>query len=163
MKMIIQIVDENDNLIGHKDSKNLDKDDIYRITALWIKNSKGENLLARRAYSKRLDPGVWGPAAAGTLEKGETYDSNIIKEAEEEIGLKNFKFEKSKKVIRKRRKRNYFCQWYKAVIDKEISEFKIDKNEVHEVKWFTREEILQGLKNNPEEFLPTLKYYEEWF
>ena len=86
-KVEIQIVDENDVLKCIEDSKNLDEGDIWRISALWVKNSKGEILLARRSYSKRLSPGKWGPAAAGTLEPDETYDSNILKEAKEEIGL----------------------------------------------------------------------------
>ncbi len=30
---------------------------------------------------------MWGSAVAGTVEKGEDYESNIYKETEEEIGL----------------------------------------------------------------------------
>ena len=37
-----------------------------------------------------MRPEVWGPAVSGTNEEGETYDSNIIKEAQEEIGLTGY-------------------------------------------------------------------------
>ena len=42
------------------------------------------------AFDKKYDPGKWGPSAAGTVEEGETYQSNIIKELQEEIGLETF-------------------------------------------------------------------------
>ena len=88
--MKIQIVNTNDKVIGLKERKNLDyKNNIYRSSALWIINSKGKSLLAQRALTKKHHPGKWRPAVSGTIEKNETYDSNIIKESEEELGLKN--------------------------------------------------------------------------
>jgi len=156
--MKIQIVDDNDSLIAIKDSKSLDKGDIWRISALWVKNSRGDILLARRSYNKRLDPGKWGPATAGTLEPDETYESNILKEAKEEIGLDLSKhnFEKLNKT-RRIGEQNYFCQWFKIVLDWDIDDFKIDEREVHEIKWFTKEEALNELKNKPEEFLHNME------
>ncbi|MFA6422790.1 MAG: NUDIX domain-containing protein, partial [Candidatus Buchananbacteria bacterium] len=83
----IIIVNENDEAIGHKERNELDFSDIYRVSGLWITNLKGEILLAQRAFTKNHDPGKWGPAAAGTVEEGEDYETNILKEAEEELGL----------------------------------------------------------------------------
>ena len=85
----IIIVDEDDNIIGSKERNSIVSGDIYRVSALLIENSKGEILLAQRALTKKHDPGKWGPPVAGTVEEGETYESNIVKEAEEELGLKN--------------------------------------------------------------------------
>ena len=59
----IIIVDENDNIIGHKKRGTLDKKDIYRVSALWIQNPKGDILLAQRKFTKKHHPGRWGPAA----------------------------------------------------------------------------------------------------
>lgn len=95
LKSKIIIVDENDTIIGHKNRDSMEDGDMYRVSALWIQNSKGDILLAQRSFDKRNDPGKWGPAVAGTVEEGETYESNIIKEAEEEIGLKNSHFDKA--------------------------------------------------------------------
>lgn len=47
------IVDENDQIIGHKFREEIVQTDIYRVAALWITNSKGDILLARRALSKK--------------------------------------------------------------------------------------------------------------
>ena len=74
----IIIDNENDEIIGYKNINALNQSDIYRTSALWIKNSKGDIFLAQRAFSKKHSPGKWGPAVAGTIEKGETYYTNII-------------------------------------------------------------------------------------
>ena len=49
-------------------------------------------LIAPRVLTNDKDPGKWGPAAGGTLEISETYESNAYKEAEEEIGLTGVEF-----------------------------------------------------------------------
>lgn len=151
----IIIVDENDEIAGYKSRSEIGQEDIYRVSGLWIENSKGDVLLAQRAFTKKNNPGKWGPAVAGTVAKGETYDSNISKEAQEEIGLSGFVFEKGEKV-RVHGKHNHFTQWYKLVLDWDIEKFNIKKDEVENLKWFTQEELSEELKNNPDNFLESL-------
>lgn len=158
MSSKIIIVNENDNIITSKEIENLEAGDIYRVSALWLTNKKREILLARRALSKTHSPGKWGPAVGGTVEEEETYDSNITKETEEELGLKNIKFEKGPK-IKISGKHNYFCQWYLSKINKTAKEFKIQKSEVAEVKWFSREELRRKIKTNPEEFIASINQW----
>jgi len=158
MKPKIVIVDENNNIIGHKERETLKREDIYRVSALWLTNGKGDILLARRALTKSHDPGKWGPAVAGTVEEGETYHSNIVKETAEELGLKDIKPEKGP-MIRISSRHNYFCQWYILTIDKPITQFKIQKAEVEEIKWFSKGELAEQLDKKPEEFLKRMKRY----
>ena len=163
MKPDIIVVDEEDKVIGHKPREEVDeKGLIYRVAALWITNSKGEILLARRAYTKTHYPGRLGPAVAGTVDKGESYEENIKKEAEEEIGLKNLIFKKGPK-SKVDGKYNHFTQWFTCTVDKPPEYFKIQKEEVVEVKWFSKEELKEQLKNNPEEFVKPLSKYLELF
>jgi len=150
------IVDESDKLISHKKRAEITQLDIYRVSALWITNSKGDILLAQRKFTKKNDPGKWGTAVAGTIEEGETYDTNILKEAQEEIGLTNYSFQKSKKV-RISGEYNFFCQWYRLNMDKEINYFKIQEDEVECVKWFTRNELLDEVTKFPAKFLGSMK------
>lgn len=97
--MRIQIVNENDEYIGAKERSEIDHGtDIYRVSALWLINSLGQVLLAKRAATKDHSPGKWGPAVAGTVEESETYDENIRKEAKEEIGLVDANVTRSKKI-----------------------------------------------------------------
>jgi len=150
------VVDENDNIIGYKDRDSITRNDIYRVSALWITNSNDDILLAQRAFTKSHDPGKWGPAVAGTVDEGESYEDNIIKEAEEEIGLKNI----IPKIGPKKRmtgEHNYFDQWYFLKIDKLEKDFTIQESEVETIKWFTKEQLRHELEINSDKFLAGMK------
>lgn len=156
-KELVVIVDENNQLIGYKDRKEVNYDkDIINSAALWVTNSKSEVLLAQRAFTKDKDPGMWGPAAVGTVEKGETYDSNMIKEAQEEIGLTGVDFIKSELHFFQGSKRQ-FIQWYTAQIDKDINEFTKQDEEVEQIAWIPLEQFLADYKANPENYVPAFK------
>jgi isopentenyldiphosphate isomerase len=156
MKPKIQIVDESDNIIGHKDRGEVDyQKDIYRVAALWLTNSKDEVLIAQRKLTKDKDPGKWGPAVAGTVDEGETYDSNIYKEAEEEIGLTGAKFDLGPKQ-RVRQPRNYWCQWYTVSLDKNVGDFHIQEDEVERIAWVPMSWLVSDVKANPKKYIPIM-------
>ncbi|MCX6801103.1 MAG: NUDIX domain-containing protein [Candidatus Diapherotrites archaeon] len=160
-KSLFTVVDKNDISIGAKEKDEITPKDLYRVAALWVTNSKGEVLLAKRAMSKKNNPGKWGPSVAGTVEAGETYESNIVKEMFEEIGLKGIKIEKGGKILRfnKENQYNYFCQWFKAEVNKGIGEFVVDASEVAEIKWIGKKELAKLIAKNSENFLDSVK---EW-
>jgi isopentenyl-diphosphate Delta-isomerase len=154
--MKIQIVDENDNVIGVKERSLIDyKNDIYRVSALWLTNSKKQALLAKRAQTKDKDPGKWGPAVTGTLDEGESYDTNIYKEAEEEIGLTGEQFERGPK-LRVTQPRNNFTQWYFTRIDRDIEGFTKQEDEVDELAWVDIEQLKRELETNPNKYIPSM-------
>lgn len=155
--MKIILVDEKDNVIGSKERSKLNHpEDIYRVSALWITNNKGDILLAQRALTKDKDPGLWGPSVAGTVELGETYDDNIKKEISEEIGLKNVKLKKGPKIMVSSPRR-YFCKWYFLKTDKKAEDFTIQKEEVAQVKWFSKEKLMKMLKETPSQIIPAFR------
>jgi len=162
IKSRIIIVDKNDKIIGHKNRDTLKKKDIYRVSILWITNSLGKILLAKRHHTKIHYPGKWGPSVTGTVDEGETYEENIIKEAEEELGLKNIKPKISLKT-KTDNEYHHFNQSYTLNIDKKIDEFKIQEDEVEEIKWFSAKELNEQLQRQPKEFLPRMKRNFELF
>ena len=139
--MRIPIVNEQDEIIGYEDRENRNPKHICRISALWLTDFDDNVLLAQRAFSKKLNPGLWGPAVAGTVEEGETYESNIIKEAEEEIRLIGLKPILGPK-LRRSVTHEYFAQWFTAIVDHDYP-FKKQDNEVEEIRWFSKDEILK--------------------
>ncbi len=156
-KEVIVVVDRKDRITGYRTRKEVDAENlVYRVSGLWVKNSKGEHLLARRAYTKMHDPGRWGPAVAGTNGKGETYLKCIKREAKEELGLSGIRFRKGQKRMNRGRY-TYFMQWFTCVVDKPASAFRIQKDEVAEVRWFSNEELSRALKHNPNEFTPGMQ------
>ncbi len=154
----IPIVNEKDRIIGYKDRKEVNDSEIIRVSALWIINSKSETLIAKRSKNKKHDPNKWGVAVAGTVEKRETYRQNIIKEAEEEIGIKNINPEKGPKQ-RIHASNNFFCQWYILKTDLPISKFKIRKEEVDDIKWMKIAKLENDLKQNPNKYATSMNNY----
>lgn len=155
--MNIILVDENDNEIGVKGRSQLDHNiDIYRVSALWLTNSKGQVLLARRSLSKDKDPGKWGPAVSGTIDEGETYEENIYKEAGEEIGLYGLKFILGPK-MHITYPRNYFCQWYFVTIDRSSEEFTMQADEVDALEWVELAKLKKELISNHDKYVPAMK------
>lgn len=159
-KALIPIVNEQDEIIDHKLSKDVKKGEVYRVSALWITNSTGDILLAQRGFNQSHGPGMWGPAVAGTVEKDENYLENIVKEAEEELGLKGVTPVMGPK-RRNSEEYDYFTQWYTATIDKPAKDFTIQKEELEQVRWFTREELARELRDNPDKYLDMAWALEE--
>lgn len=127
--------------------------EIYRITSLWITSHSGNILLARRSHLKQSDPGKWAEAVTGTVEEGETYESNIVKEIKEELGLT---FAASD--LKKGPKVFYgielqaLAQWYILEID-ESTVLSPDPEEVAEIRWFTPSELKEYYFKHQEEFV----------
>ena len=151
----IIVVNDEDEVIDSIEREDVNNGDIYRVSALWIENSRGDVLLAQRSFSKSQSPGKWGPAVSGTVDEGETYDENIKKEAEEEIGLVDCDFKKIEKV-RVHHNYNFFCQWYEAILDRNVNEFKIDPKEVEQIQWFSKEELERMIKIEPKKVVRTV-------
>jgi isopentenyl-diphosphate Delta-isomerase len=156
----IVIVDEDDNVIGIKDRSlvGVGSPDIYRVSALWVTNSRGDVLLVQRAFTKHNNPGKWGPAVSGTVGAGETYDSNIIKEAKEEIGISDVPFQKSFK-LRRYGEHTFFVQWYVAVIDKPVTAFELEEGSIEDIRWFPIDELRIEVVSFPEKFVPNMYEY----
>jgi isopentenyldiphosphate isomerase len=152
----VQIVDENDVLIGLKERTAIDySNDIYRSSCIWIENPKDEVLLVQRAWSKDKDPGMWGTAAAGTIDEGETYEGNAYKELEEEIGLTGVELTYVTK-FRETNPRNQFIKLYIGKCDVQIDDLKLQKEEVETAVWIAKSELKQDYAKDPGKYVPLM-------
>ncbi|MES2408681.1 MAG: NUDIX hydrolase, partial [Patescibacteria group bacterium] len=144
----IIMVNEKDEIIGYKPRSEKLSTDISRVAGLIILNSKNEILLGKRVMTKKNDPGKWDLAVAGTLEEGETYVSNIIKEAKEEVGL-DIKESDLMLVshIYQETSFKYFSTVFSVIADKSITEFKKEDEEVEEIRWVNMNELREWYKN----------------
>lgn len=162
--MKIPIVNEQDEIIGYKEREEKAPGDIIRASGLWVTSPDGYTLLAQRSFKKKNGPGMWGPAVAGTVEEGETYESNIIKEAEEEIGLIEFTpiLGPKNRVQPVNGYGNLWGQWFTAIVDRSY-QFKKQDEEVEQIKWFSKDELNKLLKETPKELLGDLAEFISWF
>ena len=150
----IPIVDENDNLLYYKEESERDfRKEVTRSSALWIINEKEEILIAKRSKNKFHFPNIWGPSAAGSHEEGETYESNIIKEAKEEIGINLDKFVAGPK-RRESDNHEFFNQYFFTQVPSD-TKFILQESEVDEVKWVSLKELKDWYSRNSEEFTPS--------
>lgn len=156
MKAKITIVDANNSIIGAKERGTLKYNDVYRVSALWLTNSKHEVLLAQRKWTKKNNPGKWGPAVAGTIDEGESYEQNIIKETEEEIGLTGVDFKTGPKLFVDDGEHKFFGQWFTATVDREASDFEIQEEEVEAVRWISLAGLKSELMDNPTEYIGSI-------
>ncbi len=168
----IVIVDENDNIIWYKERYTLSQEDISRVTALYVENSNRDILLQQRSFSKKNQPWIWQPAVAGTVDEWETYESNIIKETQEEIwiDLTKYDYKLFRKYIKDQNlwvwEHKHFTAFYHAIIDKDIEEFTFPKDEVESLKWISKEDLEKDLQKNPQNYVSSMpviyKMFYDW-
>ncbi len=94
------------------------------------------------------DAGVWGPPVSGKVDKGETFNVAVLREAHEELGLTTAEISPiflHKEIYANHsdgRKRE-FGLFYSIVPSNITERLKLESNEVAEVRWFKKEEVKQ--------------------
>lgn len=164
MRELVNIVNEDDQVIGEKWRDELTENDRWRIIIVWVKDVDGRHLLQQRSLTKEIHPGVWTSACAGTITANDTPLETAIRELAEEIGLQVKPDELKRSGVVKYRdpsKGFRIGYGYQLVIDHIPSEqFTIQTDELEQVKWFSSEEIEALYKNSPELF-PIYDQYRE--
>ena len=152
---IIIVVDDKDTVLGYKNRNQLLFTDRTRVSAVWIENSKGDVLLAQRSLQKEFHPGLWGPAAAGGVEKSESYEQNAYKELFEEIGLRDAPLTLvDSRPVTDADGHMMYLAYYKGVVDVAIDQLELE-DEVEAVQWITKKDLTADMKNNPTKYVPS--------
>ncbi len=151
------IVDEHDMPIGLKGYPELQHQDIYRVSALWLTDkASGDCLMTQRNWSKHNDPGKWMAAVSGTIEEGEMYDQNIVHEIEEEIGLTDLHLRSGPKEFIDDGKHQFFVQWYRAEADRNEVVITIQEDEVESYAWVPIQQLIDEVQDDPNKFVPSI-------
>jgi isopentenyldiphosphate isomerase len=157
----LNIVDENDNVIGRAS-----KDDIYkkslchRISHVLIFNDKGGMILQKRSGKVSFCPNHWSTAVGGHVQAGETYEDGAIREYKEELGVESKLEFVGKHFYKAPNTPNKFLAIFKTQFN---GQFQPDYEVISKVGAFTIEEIKRMI-NNGEKIHPELlfilnKYY----
>ncbi len=153
--MKILIVDKKDNIIGTKERDKRTDEDTIRVSGATFIDLSGNILIAQRSFNKKYNAGKWTVSAAGTLEENETYSSNIIKEIKEELGVTVEEKELVPITYNFVEDHNFYRQAYLIKKDISLSEIKIQKEEVEDVKWIGLDELIESVNKNPDDFTST--------
>ncbi len=125
------------------------------MSALWLTDKEtGEALIAQRNWTKHNDPGKWSASVSGTIDEGETYEINIVKEIGEEVGLIGLGLTKGPKEFIDDGQHKFFVQWFLSKVDKNNTNITIQEEEVEATKWIPMTELINDVENHPEKYTP---------
>jgi len=153
----IIFVDENDEPIGIGTREEAWAKGIHmRIVRAVLRDEKGRILSQLRSPEKKSYPNRWTDSASGHVDEGDTYDSAVIRELEEELGLSTEltfvgKFA-SKDVIDDK-----IISEFNAVYEGKInstSSFTLEAGEVSDTQWFDLDDLKRRIQKDPDSFTP---------
>ncbi|MEK6918402.1 MAG: NUDIX domain-containing protein [Nanoarchaeota archaeon] len=147
-------VDENDKIIGLRPISEFQTGKfIHRSAHLLLENSKGEILIQKRSSNKKWYPNLYTYSVSGTV-ANESYEKCIKREMKEEIGVSTpakllfiYKyFDKQEKA--------FHALFYGKSDDK----ITLDKEEIAEIKWISKDNLNKDLLKNPDNYTPHVLY-----
>ena len=158
MEEQVVLVSEKDEILGVMDKMQAHENGIlHRAFSVFLFNDKGEMLLQKRAADKYHSPNQWTNAVCSHPRMGETYMEAAQRRLKEELGIETpitYRF-------------NFL---YKADVGQNLweheldhvftgnfeGEFKLNEDEVSEVRYISIDELDKEMAANPENFT-------EWF
>lgn len=160
---IWDLYDENRELLGkdHVRGEQLPIDGYHLVVHVWIRNSKGEYLIAQRSANRQTYPLMW-ECVDGSVIKGEDSLQGALREVKEEVGVDLLP--KKGHVILSDIKKIEFGKVVNKIVD--IWLFKYDgevdlsnatTDEVAQVAWMNRSQIKELFDANM--FVETLEYF----
>ena len=138
-KELFVVVDKDDNIVDYRTRYDChhDKSLIHRSIGVVLFNDKGEILLQKRSMLKDTHPGFYTLSVSGHVTKGQTYEEAALREMQEEIGIQTeltfaVKFLSELEIE---------TEMDMIFTGKHNGPFRIAKDEVDEVQFFSKEEI----------------------
>lgn len=123
---------------------NLKPGEYHLVVHIWIVSSKGEFLIQRRSDNKKLMPGEWA-ATGGAAIAGEDSYTAANRELYEELGISSNR-QTLKKLAHIKRRNALLDVWF-INTDVASDSLKLQADEVAEVRWVSREEFKNMIKN----------------
>ena len=156
MEELVDVLNEKGMYTGKTETRTkCSKEGLWhKAVCLFIINSKGQVLLQRRSANKKTWPNMWDVTAGGNVLAGEFGFQAIIRECKEELGieLNNNDITFIGSVISTNKKgdiiNNYFNEYYIVNKDVDTTKLQLQKEEVAEVKWIDKDEIIEKIKDN---------------
>ncbi len=138
------VVDECGNVIG-KESRAVCHSKtfiLHPVVHLHVFNKKGDLYLQKRSEQKDIQPGKWDTAVGGHVRYGETIEQALVREAGEELSMKDFDARLLMSYV-------YQSKIEREVVNVFVTEFEgsiiPDNDEVCDGKFWTIEEIESSL------------------
>ncbi len=153
MEEIIEIVDENNRLLGVKKEKLQAHlhGNWHRTTQIWVLNQKGEILINKRSEKQFQNPGQWASFFGGHLLFGEDYFQGALRELVEELGLKVERKRLRKGRLQKNPGPNEFVQFFIFILGTKDKPH-LSGEEITKCRFVSPKKLLEWVVARPEDF-----------
>lgn len=124
------------------------------VVVFIISNDNKRVLLQQRSANKKLWPNLWDITAGGHVLSGEFGYQSVIRETKEEIGIdlsKNdleFIGATTSENIKSDIINRHFNEYFIAHCDVDLKDITLQEEEVQNIKWFDKEDIINRVNNN---------------
>jgi isopentenyldiphosphate isomerase len=148
---IFDVVNERDEVIDRKPRSEVHRLGLlHRAVHVLVFNARGEVFLQKRSMKKDRQPGVWDSSASGHVDSGEDYDTCVVRELREEIGLtvaqtpeRLFKLGACEETDQE------FVWVYRCSAE---GTFTLHPDEISEGGWFAPAAVTRWIAERPQEF-----------
>ena len=138
----------------------------HKAVVVFIINSKNEVLIQQRSNNKKLWPNKWDITAGGHVDAGEFGFQAVIREAKEEIGIdinendllfigSTISHNEEGDIIN-----NHFNEFYIVQKDININDINLQIEEVQDIKWISKEEIIRMIDERNESLTTKLSCWD---
>ena len=124
--------------------RGLSKGEYHLVVHIWIIDKNGNILIQKRSEDRPLMPGEWA-ATGGSALSNESSRHAASRELYEELGIHLQRSEL--KLIKRMLRRFSITDIWAARCDVELSELKLQKEEVARAMWVTPDELRQMIKD----------------
>jgi len=115
---------------------------LHPVIHIHVFNRNGQIFLQKRAKDKEVQPDKWDTSVGGHVNSGESIESAVAREAEEELGIKNAQFQPLYKYVMKNAFESELVYTFKT---KNNGPFKINKEEISFGRFWKIKEIRNNL------------------
>ncbi len=144
MEEWLPLVDEKGMVTGKapRSVVHKNKEMLHPVVHLHVINGKKELFLQKRSMTKAAEPGKWDTSVGGHVAFGETVESALQREAEEELGLKNVNIVPFGHYVYRGENESELVFVFTEQYSGELT---IDQEEIEEGRFWTPEEISERI------------------
>ena len=145
----------------HVRGEELPESGYHLVVHVWITDGKGKYLMSKRAESRPTYPLMW-ECVGGSVLAGESSAEGALRETKEEVGAEllcengSVVYTKTRGFIGGKKFNDIMDVWLFRY-DGEVELANATTDEVAEVRWMTREEIMEIYASGG--LVPTLEYF----